>query len=126
MSLSDYSIMIGCDYLGIDIDTQTNRIYGISGYLSLNNLKSDTISLPENIKVGALDIKGGNFIPGIGTDYEYFLKGSYDRNTGFIVLGEIERDAITVKICEDCYFSIKDGKVLAIFIKPNIRKLYTI
>ena len=116
--ISDFSLMTGCDYLGIDVNTQNNRIYGISGYLSVKKLQKSKILFPSNIIEGSVFIKNESFVPGTVSDYTQPLIGKFDHYSKCICLGNNECEATSIKISEDVFISIRDEKLIAIFIKP--------
>ena len=121
MEFCDFSLMTGCGYLGIDINTtNNNRIYGISGYISLKDLKQESVSLPSKVINGALfAISDCCPDPGTVIDYDdHLLVAKYDAQQRCIWLGDNNCNATAIKISNDTYISIIKNKIIAIFIKP--------
>lgn len=116
---SCFSLMTGCDYLGIDINAE-NRVYGISGYVSIKNLKKAHILVPKEIIDGALLLINSDPIPGMVEDYTYPLIGQYDSKQKCICLGDFQCKATPIRISDDVIISLHDNNIVAIFIKPII------
>lgn len=122
MDVSDCSMMIGVEYLGVDINAESRRIYGISGYFSLNHIKKKAIMLPEKIEEGALFLNDMDLFRGVSFATDKCLEAKYDPKIKCLLMGEINCQARTIKICDDAFISILDGKIVAIYIMPLLCK----
>lgn len=116
MGICDFSIMIDCHYLCIDISSFNNRVYGISGYVSVEKLPKATIKLPSSIKDGSLYISDCDVIPGTVKNYTFPLHGKFDKNSRCICLGNDKCNTVAIRIAENVLISVDDNRIVAIFI----------
>lgn len=115
----DFSLMINGDYLGIDVNSLNRRLYGISGYVNLEKLKKEHVSIPNKKKQGAIYVNNCDLIPGTAKDYWLPPKVKYDVNINCICLGDDTHIAETIEISKGVLVNIYEGQIVAIFIMPR-------
>ncbi len=116
IGICDCSLMLGCQYLGLDICSQNNRIYGISGFLSIERLPQETIVMPRVVKEGALYLSECTIEANTAKDYLFPLEGKYDKKQKIVCLGDNMKGQEAIKITDEVFVSVRDGKILAIYI----------
>lgn len=112
----DFSLMLGCQYLGLDVNSINNRIYGVSGFVSIKQLPQESINMPKTIKEGALYLENCILEPNTVKNYSVQLNGKYDKKLNCICIGEDRDELEAFKIADDLFVSIYNDKIIAIFI----------
>lgn len=117
-NLETSSLVIGHQYLSLEVDCNNNDIIGVSGFFRLDlcdrktiyNIKSET---NKTVKVVS-DIK---LECGIG--YEYIIDGSaiFDAESKILFIGNFYEDVITISIGNNLHVGINDGDIVCIQIE---------
>ena len=112
----DRSVLLGCQYLGLDIESNSNRVLGVSGYFSVKQLLKAEITIPKIIGERTLFLEECEIVTGTAKEYPYKLDSKFCKKLGCICIGDDKKVLEAFKITEDFYVSILDGKIVAIFI----------
>lgn len=116
---SDFSLMIGCIYLGLDICLNSLQIVNISGYCPSHLWINRKLSLPSDIKEGVVKIKTDeDFCSGTGTYLYDDSKIYYDTNNNFCYIECVKnQDAdCNIKFCNNGIISLYRNKLVGIWI----------
>lgn len=118
----DFSIMIGKGYNSLNVDLTSGVVVHMSG-LNSNFIWKLGIVQPPNARNGLLKIKiTDSMIPGIGITYADDWNTVYDRQSGWIQIGDCcqIRETQFVTFAHETIAAIKRGKLKAIWIKPKM------
>lgn len=123
---TDFSILFGNLYFGLDIDLNTGKVQAISGYSPKRQWKRNHLIIPKATVEGELIVLSNDeWYPGQGirvTDGDWGIQ--YDSKTGWICVGKsgVEMVGQSVEFLNNC-IAVLNGKSLEeIFIHADIIK----
>ncbi len=121
---NEYSILIGMDYVALDIKLPTNQIIGVSGFTSKNNWIKKNLPLPTPIIPGEIFIVGAKkFQSGTGEEMEKTLSLCfYDSKNQVLCFSSSELQNENnlkrqhILVCKNVIFSILNDQICQIWI----------
>lgn len=119
---SDYSIMLGCGYLGLDISLGNNAVDGISGYCPLDCIEHKPISFSRSAINAKLGITFAT--PPISGTGCYLCSKTirhYDSGNGILSMSFCYDECITgaerlYRIMENVYIELSCGIISRMFV----------
>ncbi len=123
---SDFSLMLGASYVGLDINIKTMLAVQVSGYSPKSTWKL-TSSSPPNADSGSLVLFSSEILfSGTGIDYYEFNKNVfYNKRNGWICIGDTSWDnsnACCVAFENNTIAVVKNKKLVALWIKPIFQR----
>ena len=112
----DFAFLLNDSYIGIDISSLDQRVYGISGYIALEKFAKEVVNMPKSIKKGALYVADCDLIPGTAKVYSIPAKMKYDKKKRCICFGDDYQASEAVRISEDVLIVVNEGQITAIYI----------
>ncbi len=120
---SDFTVMLGCDYIGLDVDLSSSKIMNISGFSSQKNWINKILSAPATTKNGTIKIiSDSELCAGTGT-YLFERADMYCN----IINGWCYIDGMTelradqnIRFCENIIFSLCGNSLVGIWIRLKI------
>jgi len=121
---SDYTIMLGCSYLGLDISINTNRIINITGYCSKHTWIPKALVLPDDIVVGAVRFNSDEeLLRGLGEYLFEEIPIYYDKTTNWCCITknlDVKSDE-NIEFARNCILSLSKGKFVALWLNPEYK-----
>ena len=120
---SDFSLMVGCGYVGLDICLKTGTITQVSGLCPFNTWKNGNFFLPKanlgNIKL----VNAKEYMKGTGIQYANWKQPIFNKSNGWIFMGRNKHQKTDefVTFAQDTIAEICDGEIVCIWIKPLVR-----
>ena len=119
----DYSIMLGSAYISVDIQTSTGKLQHISGFNPIDTWLAKELFRPVSFN-GNVIVKSDLFLSGGGEYYADNWRTFYDKVTGWVCIGnpDISNDDLVknVEFAKDTIASIRNQKLLALWVRPEI------
>lgn len=118
-----YSLMLGSGYVGLDIDVESSKALGITGYSCKTYWKKHKLKVPQ-YRTGELKIVSKEkLLSGTGSYYAKDWETFYDPASGWICIGS--KDDSTKNDCVEFFKNIiavvNNEKLVAIWIKLIIK-----
>lgn len=118
---NDYTIIIGTEYVGLDVDLNHKQIVQVSGLSPQNIWVRSTLSLPVS-KEGSIFIQEKNDpVSGTGINYGDTWLTYFDEKQNLICIGNptTASDDICIEFSKNCYAVIDlNNQLKSIWLKP--------
>lgn len=119
---SDFSLMLGTSYVGIETDLSTGRLLYLSGFSPMKSWEKSKLILPDFVD-GTIYIEElKDCYAGMGISIGSDFRALYDEDIGLIcfLCGENIVYNNCVRISPDVVIAINENNIVAIWIKPII------
>lgn len=118
---SDFTLMLGCSYLGLNISTESKCIINLSGLCPKHLWQPQKLSPPEDIVKGSAVVEGNEvLISGTGKDLLEQSFVFYDQESNWCCIKTIDdvRPDLNIEFATNCILSLSKGNFIALWVKP--------
>ncbi len=116
-----FTLYLGKTSDGFEFDGESLRAVNFSSGQPLGNILQDKITVPQNVREGALFIKTEEKLPE-DTCWRIRFGGGdrYDPESGILSVGDIRADIPVYRIFKNCYVQLSEGGALLTVICTGI------
>jgi len=119
---SDFTLMLGCSYLGLNISTKTKALVNISGLCPKRIWKCEKLNVPQNVVKGNVILVTDEILmSGTGKDLLTNTVILYDSENNWFCIKpnyDIQSD-LKIQFADNCILCLSKGRFAELWIKPK-------
>lgn len=119
---SDFTLMLGCAYLGLDVSLSSMEILNVSGLCPQHLWIPKKLALPRVVVAGSVILEtSDDWMNGTGIDLFEKAPIYYDRKTNWCCVSNNldEPPDQNIEFSKGCILSFASGKFIALWLNPT-------